>query len=275
MALKLRIKSDTTIPIEVDSVRLETVRTLAVDDVLRMLVQHGNRQEPLGEFFSATGSAADDNEIVWEGDCSRVKLIGDHLSEGRIRVEGNAGMHLGAEMTGGEIIVNGSAADWVGAEMHGGRIHIHGNTGHLVGAAYRGGRRGMTGGVILIDGNAGNEVGHTMRRGVIAVGGSAGDAVGFNMIAGTVLVFGEMGIRPGAGMRRGTIGLLGNHKPPDMLPTFRSSGILQPTFLAFYLHELRRSGFDVPDDCFDVAYRRYCGDLLEMGKGEILVRDAA
>ncbi|MGE3314967.1 MAG: formylmethanofuran dehydrogenase subunit C [Planctomycetaceae bacterium] len=275
MPLVLRIQTDTTIPIEVDSVRLETVRTMPPGEVSRILVQHGNRQEELGQFFSASGSAGDDNELVWEGDCSRVKLIGDHLSEGRIRVEGNAGMHLGAEMTGGEIIVSGNAADWVGAEMHGGRIHVRGNAGHLVGAVYRGGRRGMTGGIILVDGNVGNEVGHTMRRGVIAVGGNAGDAIGFNMIAGTVLVFGEMGIRPGAGMRRGTIGLLGNHKHPDMLPTFRAAGLEQPSFLHFYLHELRRNGFDVPDDCFTASYRRFCGDMLEMGKGEILVREAA
>lgn len=275
MPLVIRIKSETSIPIEVDSIRLETVRAQSADDVARTLVQHGNRQEPLGEFFSVTGSAADDNELVWEGDCSRVKLIGDHLSDGRIRVEGNAGMHLGAEMTGGEIIVNGNAADWVGAEMHGGRIHIHGNAGHLIGAVYRGGRRGMTGGTILVDGNAGNEVGHTLRRGLIAIGGNAGDAVGFNMIAGTVLIFGEMGIRPGAGMRRGTIGLLGMRKHPDMLPTFRAAGLYHPTFLKFYLHELRRGGFAVPDDCFDAAYRRYSGDFLETGKGEILVREAA
>jgi formylmethanofuran dehydrogenase subunit C len=275
MPLVLQIHSDTTIPIEVDSVRLEDVRAMSTDDVLRIPVQHGNRQEPLGTFFKASGSAADDNELVWEGDCSRVKLIGNKLAGGRIRVEGNAGMHLGAEMTDGEIVVNGNVADWVGAEMHGGRIHVHGSAGHLVGAVYRGGRRGMTGGVILVDGNAGNELGHTMRRGIIAVGGNAGDAAGFNMIAGTILVFGEMGIRPGAGMRRGTIGLLGTAKHPDMLPTFRAAGAFQPTFLKFYLLELARLGFDVPEDCFEAEYRRYCGDFLEMGKGEILLRKAA
>ncbi len=274
MPLVLRIKTETTIPLEVDTVRLETVRTQSVDDVLRTLIQHGNRQEPLGEYFAASGSAADDNELVWEGDCSRVKLIGTHLTDGKIRVEGNAGMHLGAEMRGGEIVVNGNAADWVGAEMHGGRIHVKGNVGHLVGAVYRGGRRGMTGGLILVDGNAGNEAGHTMRRGTIAIGGGCGDAAGFNMIAGTVLVFGEMGIRPGAGMRRGTIGILGTHKPPEMLPTFRRACVYQPVFLRFYFTQLRRAGFAVPDDCIDGSYRRYCGDFLETGRGEILVREA-
>jgi len=133
MPLVLRIKTETTIPLEVDTVRLETVRTQSVDEVLRTPIQHGNRQEPLGDFFAASGSAADDNELVWEGDCSRVKLIGTHLAEGKIRVEGNAGMHLGAEMKGGEIIVNGNSGDWVGAEMHGGRIHVRGNDKEKVG----------------------------------------------------------------------------------------------------------------------------------------------
>jgi formylmethanofuran dehydrogenase subunit C len=252
---------------------LETVRTQSVNEVLHTPLQHGNRQEPLGEFFAVSGSAADDNEIVWEGDCARVKLIGTHLTGGKVRVEGNAGMHLGAEMTGGEIVVNGNAADWVGAEMHGGRIHVRGNAGHLVGAVYRGGRRGMTGGLILIDGNAGNELGHTMRRGLIAVGGNSGDAAGFNMIAGTVFVFGEIGIRPGAGMRRGTIGILGQHKPPDVLPTFRTACAYQPVFLRFYLTELCRAGFSVPGDCFEARYRRYCGDFLESGRGEIFIRE--
>jgi formylmethanofuran dehydrogenase subunit C len=273
MPLMMRLKTMTSIPLEVDTVRLETVREQSLDDVARTPIQYGNTQVPLAEFFDVAGSAAD-NEIVWEGDCAKVKLIGTHLKEGRIRVEGNAGMHLGAEMRGGEITVNGNAADWVGAEMHGGRIHVRGNAGHLVGAVYRGGRRGMTGGAILIDGDAGNEIGHTMRRGLIAVGGRAGDAVGFNLIAGSILLFGEIGIRPGAGMRRGTIGLLGTAAPPPMLPTFRLACTYRPVFLRFYLVRLREMGFSVADECLTAHYHRYCGDFLELGKGEILIRKA-
>jgi len=176
-------------------------------------------------------------------------------------------------MTGGEVVVTGNAADWVGAEMHGGRITVSGNAGHLVGAVYRGGRRGMTGGEILIHGNAGNEIGQTMRRGLIAIGGRSGDAAGFNMLAGSVLLFGETGIRPGAGMRRGTIALLGAEAVPDMLPTFRYATTYRPAFLRVYLMHLKSIGFPVPDECLDGGYRRYCGDFLEYGKGEILIRD--
>lgn len=274
MPLTIRLREKTTIPVEVDSIQLETVRSQSSDEVKSTLVQYGNRQVECGEFFDVSGSASDD-EIVWEGDCSHVKLIGCNLASGRIRVDGNAGMHLGAEMTGGEIIVNGNAADWVGAEMHGGRIQVHGNAGHLIGSVYRGGWKGMTGGEILIDGDAGNEIGSCMRRGLIAVGGRSGDAPGFSMIAGSIFLFGELGIRLGAGMKRGTIALFNGSAAPDMLPTFRSSGrCTQPVFMRLYLRHLKSLGFPVPDDAFAADWQRYCGDFLEVGKGEILIRAA-
>ena len=275
MPLLLALKHKTSIPLEVDGIRLETVRGQTVDEIRNTPVQYGNKQPALGDFFDVSGSAADDNEVIWEGDCSQVKMIGTCLQAGKMIVRGNAGMHLGAEMLGGEIEVHGNAADWVGAEMHGGRIRVHGNAGHLVGAVYRGGRRGMTGGEIIIDGDAGNELGHTMRRGLIAIGGKSGDAAGFSMIPGTLLLFGAAGIRPGAGMRRGTICFLGTDPPPPMLPTFKHACVYQPAFLRIYLLHLRKLGLDVPDACLDAAFHRYNGDFLEYGKGEILVRAVA
>jgi formylmethanofuran dehydrogenase subunit C len=272
MPLVISLRQKTSIPVEVDTVRLETVRGQSPDEVRSTLVQYGNKQLPLGEFFDVSGSAAEDDELVWEGDCSHVKLIGTHLSAGRVRVEGNAGMHLGAEMTGGEIVVTGNVGDWAGAEMHGGRIRIQGNAGHLVGAAYRGARRGMTGGEILIAGNAGNEIGHTMRRGLIAIGGRSGDAAGFGLIAGSIFLFGETGIRFGAGMKRGTIAVFPPGATLEIVPTFRYACTYQPVFLRFYLLHLRAAGFPVADEVLDAVWRRYCGDLLETGKGEILVR---
>lgn len=274
MPLTLTLSQESLIPLEVDTIRLENIRNQSVDEVKATLIQRGNEKVPLADHFNVSGSAKEDNSLIWEGDCSRVKLIGTHLASGTIRIEGNAGMHLGAEMTGGSIEVSGNAADWVGAEMHGGRIHVHGNAGQLVGAVYRGGRRGMTGGEILIDGNAGNEIGHTMRRGLIVIGGKSGDAVGFNMIAGTIFLLGEAGIRPGAGMRRGTIAYLGDAAPPEMLSTFQYASSLQPLFLKIYLLHLRASSFIIPEACLRASYHRYRGDFLELGKGEILIRQA-
>jgi formylmethanofuran dehydrogenase subunit C len=274
MPLVLTLKQPTAIPIEVDSIRLETVRGQSVDEIGQTPVQYGNKQPPLAEFFQVAGSASDDEHIVWRGDCSKVKLIGACWNAGRVTVEGDAGMHIGAEMRGGEIVVEGNAGDWVGAEMKGGRIRVGGNTGHCTGAVYRGGRRGMSGGEILIGGNAGNELGHTLRRGLIAVRGNAGDGLGFNMLAGSIFIFGAVGIRPGAGMRRGTIGLLGLGAAPTMLPTFKYSCTYYPEFLRVYLLHLARNGFPVPEECLAAVYRRYNGDFLELGKGEILVRAA-
>ena len=273
MPLVLSLDNASPIPVEVDGITLPAVRGLAPDDVLRLLVQHGNRQEELGVFFDASGSASEDATIVWQGDCAKIKLIGSGMTGGRMIVEGNAGMHVGADMTGGEIEVRGDAADWVGAEMKGGRIRVRGNAGHCVGGGYRGSRRGMSGGEILVDGNAGNEIGHTLRRGLIAIGGNVGDAVGFNLLAGTILVFGRAGIRHGAGMRRGTIAFLGP-TVPAMLPTFKFACTFRPQFLTLYLRGLQSQGFAVPKPVLTSAVRRYSGDLLELGKGEILTRAA-
>jgi formylmethanofuran dehydrogenase subunit C len=49
----------------------------------------------------------------------------------------------------------------------------------------------------------------------------------------------------------------------------------RPVFLQLYLRRLRDAGMPVPDECFMATYRRYVGDFLELGKGEVLVREAA
>jgi formylmethanofuran dehydrogenase subunit C len=265
--LLLKFQNPTTIPVEAECLTPDNLAGKSLAEILALPVQHGNAQVPLGEFFLGEGDAGD-GDIVVEGDCSRVKWIGAGMTTGSITIRGNAGMHLGAEMKGGEIHVHGNASDWVGAEMRGGRIHVHGNAGHLVGAAYRGSRLGMRGGVILVDGNAGNEIGGTMRRGLIAIGGDASDFVGVSMIAGTVMVFGQPGIRTGAGMKRGTIALFGGS--PPLLPTFRFDCVYRPVFMSLYLRQLRAWRFAIPEGHFQRDYRRFSGDLVSLGKGELL-----
>jgi formylmethanofuran dehydrogenase subunit C len=266
--LRLRYHGTTTIPVETECITPNNLAGKSAVEIAALPVQHGNAPAPLGDFFSVEGDAAD-GEVLLEGDCSRVKWIGAGMREGRITVHGNVGMHLGSEMTGGEIHVHGNAGDWVGAEMRGGRIHVRGDAGHLVGAAYRGSRLGMRGGVILVEGKAGNEIGATMRRGLIAIGGATGDFPGVSLIAGSVFLFGPTGVRPGAGMKRGTLAFLG--PPPALLPTFRLSCVYRPVFLSIYLRQLRAWGFHVPANVFEAGWKRYCGDLVGLGKGEILV----
>jgi formylmethanofuran dehydrogenase subunit C len=265
--LVLTYKSSTTIPVEAECITPDNLAGKSPAEIAALPAQHGNAPAPLGEFFTVTGDASD-GHILLEGDCGRVKWLGAGMANGRLTVRGNVGMHLGSEMTGGEIEVFGHAGDWVGAEMRGGRIHIHGDAGHLTGAAYRGGHVGMRGGVILIEGKAGNEVGAHMRRGLIAIGGDTGDFTGVSLIAGSIFVFGQPGVRPGAGMKRGTIAVWGG--PPALLPTFRYCCEYRPAFLALYLRQLCAWGFPIRDEWTRGSWKRYGGDLVALGKGEVL-----
>ena len=220
--------------------------------------------------FRVTGDAGD-KRFDFEGNLAGVHWIGAQMASGEIRIQGSAGRHIGSEMRGGRIVVEGNAGGWAGAEMKGGLIHVRGNAGHLIGAAYRGSVKGMTGGMLFVDGNAGNEIGLSMRRGLIAIGGSAGDMLGFNIIAGTVLVFGECGIRPGAGMRRDSLGLFGPN-PPRLLPSFRYGSTFRPQVVALMLSTLRDEGFQVDESLMSSEFDVYHGDMVALGRGEILFR---
>ena len=269
--LRLTYTGTTSIPVEAEVIRPDNLAGKSCAEIAALPVQHGNAAVALGEFFRVEGSA-DDGDIRLEGDCRRVKLLGANMTGGSLTIHGDAGMHLGAEMTGGEIHVHGSVGDWAGAEMRGGKIHVHGSAGHLVGAAYRGSRYGMRGGTILVDGTAGHEVGVGMRRGLVAVGG-AGDFVGASLIAGTVFVFGPAGLRAGAGMKRGTVAFFG--PAPEILGTFRQGCAYEPVWVALYLKRLREWGYPGVEAHGNARWRRYCGDLVSLGKGEILVREQA
>lgn len=272
MALELTYQATTNIPVEVEGLTPDWTRDKSLAEIERFEIFDGNRKTALAEMFAVAGDPTD-GRIDWHGDLSGVHWIGAHMTGGEVHVHGRAGRHLGAEMSGGSIAVSGDAGGWVGAEMHGGSIHVRGDAGHLVGAAYRGSAKGMTGGVILVEGSAGNEIGLTMRRGLIAIGGDAGDMTGFNLIAGTVVVLGAAGIRPGAGMRRGTIALLGE-TPTQLLPTFRRAGPVRLPMLPLLFRDLLRRGFAPAESWQDQPVDLYHGDLVALGRGEILMRAA-
>ncbi len=273
MAITLTYNAQTSVPVEIEGFTPNWACDKSVAEIERFEIFHGNRRISMAEMFTVTGDASD-REINFEGNLSGVHWIGAHMTSGVVRIHGPAGRHIGSQMSGGEIIVHGDAGGWVGAEMRKGLIHVKGNAGHLTGAAYRGSAKGMTGGTILVDGNAGNEIGLTMRRGLIAIGGSAGDMLGFNMIAGTVAVFGECGIRPGAGMRRGTLALFGPN-PPQLLPGFRYASTCQPQTVRLMLKTLIDKGFRIDETLMRSEVDLYHGDLVSVGRGEILFRHKA
>lgn len=270
MTLQLEYHGKTTIPVEVEGILPDKLRGLSLTAIEQLPVYHGNTPCPLGELFRVSGDPADE-AICWQGELSGVHWVGARMKGGSMRVEGSVGRHLGSEMRGGWIEVQGDAGDWAGAEMQGGRIHVHGHAGHLAGSAYRGSSRGMTGGILLIDGDVGHEIGHTMRRGIVAVGGKSGDLAGFNMLAGSILLFGETGIRHGAGMRRGTLGFFGPSAPP-ILPSFRFACRLRPDVLKLVARQLDRLGFAPARTLRDVTVDLYNGDMIEGGRGEMLIR---
>ena len=118
------------VPVEVEGITPNVVREKSLADIEQMDIFHGNQKLPLAEMFDVTGDSSD-GQLNWEGELSGVHWIGAKMSDGVIRVSGNAGRHVGSEMSGGEIHVAGDASDWVGGEMFGDLIHVRGRAGHL------------------------------------------------------------------------------------------------------------------------------------------------
>lgn len=265
--IRLSYLSSSKVPLEAECITPDFFLGKTNADISKLPVFDGNRKCELGQFFSISGTM-DDDSILIENDCSNVKLIGSRMTRGKIEVLGNVGMHLGAGISGGSILVRGSATDWVGAEMKGGTIEILGDAGHLIGAAYRGASVGMRGGNLIVHGSCGNEVGSHMRRGLIAIGKNVGDFVGMGMIAGTIITAGSVGIRAGAEMKRGTLVFLSER--PAMLPTFRFSCNYDPAFLTIYFNKLKQFNFPLLN--MISPWSRYCGDLISLGRGEILCK---
>lgn len=274
MPLTLSLRPDIgPIPIESDQLRPDALATLSEAAVAKLPVKQGARRRPLAEFFTVAGSAAD-GVLRIEGNAATVTGVGRGMASGHLTVEGNVGRHAGAEMTGGILDIAGDAGDWLGAEMAGGLIRVAGSAGAAVGSVYRGGKIGMRAGAILVTGSAGAELGAHMRRGLIAVGGAVGAFAGVSVIAGSIFLFGPVGPRLGASMKRGTLALFDStFEPANLLPTFGYACEYAPSFLWLYLTKLRDWGF-APARAITTPglWRRYVGDRLESGKGEILVR---
>ncbi len=274
MSLDLTLRAAPTVPLEAEVLSPARLAGLSPADAAKLPVVHGNERADLGDFFRVGGGkeTAPGELLEITGDLGLVKHIGAGMTAGRIVVHGSVGMHLGAGMTGGEIVVEGDAGDWAGATMAGGRIVVKGSAGHMLGSARRGMPVGMRGGEIIVFGNAGNEIGNAMRRGLIAIGGDVGDFAAVNMLAGTIVVLGQLGPRAGAGMKRGSI--IAMH-PAEILPTFSRACTYAPTFLRVYLRYLRGLGLAIADAQVTGRYQRWCGDAVELNRGEVLLFDGA
>jgi formylmethanofuran dehydrogenase subunit C len=266
MTLTLTLREQPAVALETEGLCPDQLAGSSREEIEALPVWHGNERTRVGEFFEVSGAGDDDVRLA--GDLRRVKLVGAGMSAGRMTVAGHAGMHAGAGMRGGELHIEGDAGDWAGAGMRGGRLVVHGSAGRQLGGVYAGERAGMRGGEIVVHGDAGAQAGAGLRRGLIAVAGRLGEAAGLRMLAGTIVALGGVDARAGAGMRRGTIVTM---TPATPLATFVFSCTYRPPFLGLYLRRLRALGLAVSDEQLGGRYARWCGDGLELRRGEILI----
>ena len=242
---------------------------LKPEHIAAIEISCGNRQVSLGGIFDIEGS--DPQQLRIRNSWTRLDGIGSGMKSGSIRVEGNCGDYLGQDMQDGRIEVTGNSGHWTATGMHGGMIGVAGHCGDFAGAALPGDRQGMRGGTLLVQGNAGDRTGDHLRRGTILIAGDTGACCGARMIAGTIVVLGKVGPRPGYAMMRGT--LIVNHLPEDLPPAMNDCGEHTLGFLPLLL----ASYSDLDSRFLALAsspprVRRFCGDLANDGKGELLVR---
>jgi len=221
----------------------------------------------LGDLFSVRGERSAVLRV--QGNLGNFDAIGTAMTGGTISIDGNAGRELGRAMAGGTIAVHGNVGDDAGLAMAGGALLVWGSAADRVGGALPGASRGMTGGEIFVRRDVGRDAGTAVRRGLIVVGGDTGDGTARGMIAGTVLVMGTATGSVGLWNKRGTVIALGGAAVPA---TYRYACTYRPPVLRVIFAYLRRAhGVPVDDRYINGRYARYCGDLSEVGKGELLL----
>jgi formylmethanofuran dehydrogenase subunit C len=250
--IEVRLRAPLAAPADCSALLAGEWTTLAAGELARRGVRIDGRTVPLGELCDVAG--APDGTLRFTGDWSRAARLGARLAEGALRVESDVGDEVGLGMAGGSIEVRGAA-------------------GARAGAAPAEARRGMTGGELVIHGPAGPEAGALMRRGLVAVGGAVGDHAGVGMIAGTIVVFGPVGPAPGLWSKRGSLVAMGDVGIPS---TYRYACTYRPPHVPLILMRLAaRHGLRAEARHLTGSYRRYSGDLAELGKGEILAWTAS
>jgi formylmethanofuran dehydrogenase subunit C len=246
--LSARLRSPLTQRADLSQILVGDWTTLAPGDLARRpaeLEQDG--LVALGDLFELSGSPA--GVIRFSGDLAQVDRLAAGLTQGSVMVESDLGKETGLALAGGSLDVTG-------------------RVGARAGAAASGYKRGMTGGELIVRGSAGPEAGASMRRGLLVIGGAAGERAGLGMIAGNVMVFGA--VAPGAGLwsKRGSVVALGKITPPA---TYTYACTYQPIHLRLMLLRLQtKYGLKVGKKLLSGLYRRYSGDMSELGKGEIL-----
>jgi len=266
-AVTLSLRAPVDEAVDLDGVTADRCATLSAVEIASLPIWVGRLQASLGDLFDVRGERSDRLRV--EGSLRRVSGLAAGMAGGELLVDGDAGDRVGAAMTGGWVDVRGDVGDDAGLAMAGGALRITGSAGHRAGSAAPGASRGMTGGEIVINGSAGDEVAARARRGLVVVGGDAGPHAARAILAGTLVVVGRTGAHAGRGSKRGSVVALGGIDVPS---TYQYACTYQPPHLRLtFTYLYRRYGLSVDDRVLDGRVRRYCGDAVEIGKGEILV----
>ncbi len=254
--VKLKVKAQPEFDLECDSITPDNFAGKDIKAIAALPVYLGNREQTIGDYYDVSGKvgkSVEETKITIDGDCGRMKRIGEKMTEGEIVVNGDVGMHVGAMMTGGKITVKGNAGDWAGAEMAGGELVIEGNAGNTVGSAYRGAWIGMTNGTIIVKGKVGIEALAWARSSKgknefpKLICGGADKLLGLHNHGGTIICNGECDRDAGGDMARGIIVL--NGPVTSLLPGFKKE------------EEVSADKIEIPTgDKLSGQYAHYLGD---------------
>src|SRR5208283_371380 len=212
------------VPVQAAYISPDVFKGKTIAEIANLPVTEGNQPLKLCDLFEITEDSAETPAITINGDCNKVKRIGQCMKNGEIVVNGDCGMHTGEKMLGGKITINGNVGGWTGNEMKAGTIEVHGDAGDYFASPYRGSSStGMKGGLITVDGKVGSDVGCYLRGGVLKIAGGAGRFLGYHMSEGTILVDKETDTRAGACMTGGKIVITGTIQ--EVMPTFTIDSI--------------------------------------------------
>ena len=266
-ALSLTLKETPRQRVDLSPLTPDLLKGKYPAEISAIELSSGNRKLRVGEIFSLSGDDA--SSLVIKNSCDKLDRIGQAMNSGSITVYGDGGAYLGFAMKNGAITVHGNVGAYAASGMKNGLLHIRGNADDFLAAAIPGDRHGMKGGMVIVTGDAGDRVGDHMRLGTVLIKGDAGDYCASRMLAGTIAVLGKAAGFAGYGMKRGT--LLLKTMPNDLPATFNDCGAHYINYLPLLIKSWQSldSKFTRLEPRSRV--RRYMGDLVNAGKGEILV----
>jgi formylmethanofuran dehydrogenase subunit C len=248
----LTLRQPLTSALDASRIAADRLADRTTAEIAALPLRYDGQPMPLGELFRVEGERS--QHLVLEGDLERAAGIATAQARGTLVIEGSVGPDLAAGLMGGSVLVQG-------------------NVGPNAAGALPGASRGVTGGEVVIRGGAGEGAAARMRRGIVVVMGAAAAGAGRGMIAGTLLIGGRAAPPVGRFLKRGSIIVLGGVESDPLFPyacTYR------PPHVRVLLRHLRAT-YDLPlaSEHIGGSYRRYCGDMAELGRGEILAWSAA